>query len=107
MNASQRGTRNRRAGHVWERNCAKWLSELLDADVRTTRDVIRGAGPDLAVQDPSGNWRPTVLGWAVECKYEQTWAPQRWLDQAIDQAVWHDAMPLVMAARPGSSGSTR
>lgn len=94
MTPSQRGRRNRRAGHDWERACALLLAAETGEDVVTTRSLTGGVqrGADLSTvieRDTDGEpvrWVQTVHGWAVECKTGEPHKVGPWLAQAKRQA---------------------
>lgn len=100
------GRYSRDKGHRYERNCANRLSGRTGLEVLTTRKLGASYGADLAtVTGYDGNGRPavhvpSVLGWSVECKDVEAWAPEAWVDQAVNQAA-PDTRPVVLANRSG------
>lgn len=105
MTTSQQGRRNRTAGHQWERDVARYLTETTGLEIVTARSVSAGlqAGSDLVTithrtADGQVDWDPTVHGWAVECKNSATHKPTPWLRQAAKDAPGR--LYAVVAKRP-------
>lgn len=96
------GAKSRSKGHRWERTVANRLAEAFGEDIRTTRSVGANYGADLCTitgYDSHGRpamHTPTVLGWSVELKSTERWEPDRWMEQAVNQAVF--GTPAVVLA---------
>jgi hypothetical protein len=93
MTPSEQGRRNRRAGAQWERDVARYLTDVTGLEIVTARSVSGGyqAGSDLVTltsHGPGGqvDWEPTVHGWSIEAKAEQSHRPTPWLRQARKDA---------------------
>lgn len=78
---------NRRRGHEWERELARWFRDHGFDGVRTAREADDGfqRGTDLVTVHDGLIFRH-VNGWVVEAKDVQTPAVKGWMDQAADDA---------------------
>lgn len=98
------GRYSRDKGARYERKCAKELREAFGVDVQRTRALGATYGADLATvtakdaHDRPVTHVPSVLGWSVECKDTERWAPEAWLEQAVGQAA-PGTVPVVLANR--------
>ena len=80
---------NRDKGNRWKRDLAAYLRDVLNVDVRTSRDGRGGAqgGADFQWCDGDGRWWPGVRGVTIEAKDVTSLSVPAWLDQARRDAV--------------------